>query len=226
MFASALREAAAQCNLGSWEPPFNHTGAVTSGPCDTQNFPPGNRWRKLAVGTIVRDYHSTAVLLEDGSILTGGGDSREYVDGSATQCQYNTGRQAQAGAFDYQVFRPDYLTCGGPRPQILASSPTVLNYGQTAVISYSGLPGGVSISKVTLVRPGSVTHHADPNQRCVQLNFVNLVPVEGGPNQVSISMPTLQSGVLPRGYYMLHLVSNQNVATQGVPSAAHWVRVQ
>ena len=34
-----------------------------------------------------------------------------------------------------------------------------------------------------------------------------------------------EHGILPRGYYMLFLTNNQTVATQGVPSVAHWVKV-
>ena len=80
---------------------------------------------------------------------------------------------------------------------------------------------GTTIQKVTLVRAGSVTHHHDGNQRCVQLNMVL-----SDNNRVRIFIPALEHGILPRGYYMLFLVNNQAVVTQGVSSVGHWVRVE
>ena len=77
------------------------------------------------------------------------------------------------------------------------------------------MPNAVSISKAVLVRTGSVTHHADHNQRVVSLEYIPNPELR----QLQVQMPA-PSYVVPRGYYMLFLVSSQ-----GVPSVATWVKV-
>ena len=69
---------------------------------------------------------------------------------------------------------------------------------------------------LTLSLPG---HHSDSNQRLVQLNFQH---VSDGTIQVTV--PTLASGIiLPRGIYMLFLLSLQDGVL--VPSVAEWAKV-
>lgn len=89
---------------------------------------------------------------------------------------------------------------------------------QQIPVEYDELPFGVWVDHAVLVRAGSVTHHCDPNQRCVRLataqDPAGLIP------QVLVDVPA-SSYLLPRGYYMLFLVTNQ-----GVPSEAAWVQVQ
>jgi len=71
------------------------------------------------------------------------------------------------------------------------------------------------------MRPGSVTHHSDGNQRCVELDKTTPQP-----GKLRIIMPTKSAGILPRGYYMLFIVNNVIQTTQGVPSKAFWVEVR
>ena len=77
------------------------------------------------------------------------------------------------------------------------------------------------------MRPGAVTHHYDSDQRCVQLT-VQTVP---GSSQIqlwtTLGIPqkntpnTPSENRAPKGYYMMFLVTNA-----GVPSVAHWVKLQ
>lgn len=60
-------------------------------------------------------------------------------------------------------------------------------------VTYSGLPVGVTIERVTLLRAGSVTHHADCNQRYIQLSFQHLDT--GG---LRVKTPKVENGTLPR----------------------------
>ena len=193
--------------------------------------PPGSQWRLMASHSIIRDYHSTALLLPSGKVISAGGEYRRYLAEGLGGCASPTKTPRPPGATDYQVFVPDYLFCGNPRPIIegLRNSSTgqltsTLNYNGEYTITYTGLPEGVIISKVTLLRPGSVTHHSDNNQRCVGLSLMDSAPTI--PASVKVKVPSKNSGILPRGFYMMFLVSSQTVSTQGVPSAALWVDVR
>lgn len=185
--------------------------------------PMGSRWRTLAShAPIIRDYHSTLVTLPDGRVLAGGGDNRHnQATGGCPLGSSGIGVNAVA---DYQIYDPDYLTSGYPRPVITipdnAQPEPTWPYGSMQTVGYAPLPDGVSIQKVMLLRPGSVTHHADVNLRAVQLDFIT-----SGPGRLSVFVPTKLSGKLPRGFYMLFLVSSQIAVTQGIPSLAAWVKI-
>lgn len=81
-----------------------------------------------------------------------------------------------------------------------------------------------TIERVVLMRPGSVTHSFDFDQRYVQVPF----QVTGsGTLQITALPPKPGTGVpsttaaAPDGHYMLWLLSSQ-----GTPSEAKWVELQ
>jgi galactose oxidase len=101
-------------------------------------------WSTLAPMGTYRGYHSVALLLPDGRVLSAGG----------------------LGGQTMQVFSPPYLFRGA-RP-VITSAPDVLNYGQGFMISTAE---AASIAQVTLVRLPSVTHAFDQNQRFFRMSF-------------------------------------------------------
>src|SRR5439155_10497778 len=78
---------------------------------------------------------------------------------------------------------------------------------------FAGPPDGASITKVTLIRTGSVTHAFDMNQRISKLTFG---ATSGGLNVNAPSDPNLA----PPGYYMLFILNSN-----GVPSVAKIVQL-
>src|ERR1051326_9166656 len=92
-----------------------------------------------------RGYHSTALLLPDGRVLSAGGN---------------------VGGPNAQLFSPPYLFAGA-RPSI-NSAPTSAGYGQTVFV---GTPDVTAISQVTFIRAGSTTHTNDMSQRFMRLSF-------------------------------------------------------
>jgi hypothetical protein len=125
--------------------------------------PDTGNWTTLASSTAFRGYHSVAVLVPDGRVLTAGGSANSEANG--------------------EFFSPPYLF-NGARPAI-ASAPTQVSYGQNFFV---GTPDAASITKVTWVRLSSVTHAFNANQRFNQLSFT---PASGGLNVTAPSGPTL-----------------------------------
>jgi hypothetical protein len=95
--------------------------------------------------TVYRGYHSTALLLPDGRVLSAGGEQ--------------TGASAE-------IYSPPYLFKGA-RPTI-TSGPSSVRYGQVFSVA---TPDAANISQVTWIRLGSVTHSFNQNQRLNHLQF-------------------------------------------------------
>jgi hypothetical protein len=94
--------------------------------------------------TVYRGYHSTAVLLPDGRVLSSGGDNNPTAE----------------------VYSPPYLFRGA-RPTI-SSAPSAVSYGASFFV---GTPDATSISKISLVRLSSVTHTHNFDQLLNNLAF-------------------------------------------------------
>ncbi len=198
----------------------NHYGCSTTPALQPELYRAG-AWKLMAATTVVRDYHSTALLLPDGRVITTSGESRRFGPGT---CPRPSTATANLSNVDYQAFSPPYLHCGLPRPVIRfpAAPGSALDwrYGAVRSVQYVAPPAGTSIASMALVRAGSVTHHCDPNQRVVNLSFQYVPPPEGGDPALQLTVPA-NSNLLPEGYYMLFLVDNH-----GTPSVATWVQVQ
>ena len=165
----------------------------------------GSGWQPLATANPVspRGEHSTALLLRNGNVLLAGGDLRSS---------------------DSETFVPPQLCGTNPRPQWVTPPPSIIMYATNYEVEYD-LPTGATISKVVLMRPGSVTHATNFEQRYVQLSFAVSSPGKltftgpaGKPGRVTLPA---NSNAAPEGYYMLFLVSGQ-----GTWSVAQWVNLQ
>ncbi|WP_460725946.1 galactose oxidase-like domain-containing protein [Lysobacter rhizosphaerae] len=158
--------------------------------------PVANTWTAGATAQRMRLYHSTALLLPDATVLTLGGGA--------------IGPELNLNA---EIYYPPYLfnTDGTPaaRP-IISSAPMTIDPGQTITL---GTPDASSISRVTLVKAGSVTHSFNMDQRFLELPFT----VAG--NELQATLPT-NPFETPPGFYLLFIHNNQ-----GVPSEAAMVRI-
>lgn len=171
----------------------NACGAVFAG--EIWN-PATETFSTMASAKEVRVYHSTALLLTDGRVLTGGGG------------QPASGDCSDADHYTVEFYSPPYLFKGA-RPAI-TSAPTSVGYGQTFFVE---TPDATAITKVNWVRLGSVTHAFDMNQRINRLAFSQAT---GGLN---VTAPTSAS-LCPPGDYMLFILNGT-----GVPSVAKIMRI-
>jgi hypothetical protein len=145
--------------------------------------PTTETWRTLASASVPRLYHSTALLLPDGRVLSAGSGN-------------DTGAVDQTRG---QIFSPPYLFKGA-RPTI-TSAPDVIAYGGTFLVQ---TPDAASIASVSLIRPGAVTHAFDEDQRYLSLAFT------ASAGMLSIQAPA-NANLAPPGYYMLFLVGTNGV---------------
>jgi Domain of unknown function (DUF1929)/Ricin-type beta-trefoil lectin domain len=160
-------------------------------------------WTTLASASRIRQYHSTAVLLPDGRVMTGGGG---ICGGCVTQGYLEK---------NIEYFTPPYLYKKdgsgelATRPVISAAPASVgINTPFTVTSDQAA-----SVAKVALVGLSDVTHGQDQGQRYIPLRFSK------SGTTLTVTGPQT-GGVAPPGYYMLFIVG-----ADGVPSVAKMVLV-
>jgi len=186
----------------------NSTGAslidMNGGVYNAERWDPATgQWTTLAAQAVTRQYHSTALLLPDGRVLSSGGG----ICGTCDQVGYL--------AKNAEVFTPPYLFKKdgsgqlAPRPEI-TGAPGTVGYGTSFQIA---TPNAASIQKVGLVRLGSQTHSVEMEQRYVPLSFT------AGAGSLTATVPANMNTAVP-GVYMLFVVD-----TSGVPSVSRMVQL-
>ncbi|WP_328473261.1 ThuA domain-containing protein [Actinoplanes sp. NBC_00393] len=156
--------------------------------------PDTGNWSEVAVPyEHARLYHSAALLLPDGRVMMGGGGTpgpRNYTD--------------------VEYYSPSYLFNGdqlAPRP-VINTAPAAIGYHGNFAITASG-----TVSRVTLVRNGSVTHGFNNDQ-----NFQDLAFSQSG-GTVTVTAPA-NGTYAPPGSYMLFVWD-----AAGTPSVAKIVKI-
>lgn len=155
---------------------------------------------RMADPTVGRNYHSEALLLPDGRLITLGSDPL-----------YSDSGNKRPGTFEQriEIYSPPYLF-QGDRPEI-ASGPVQVERGDTV---WFGSPGARAIKSARLVRPSAVTHVTDVEQRSIKLD----IAFNG--DGIDVNIPD-SAGLVPSGWYMLFVTDGN-----GAPSKAHWVHVR
>jgi hypothetical protein len=163
--------------------------------------PSTNTFTRAADPTVGRDYHSEALLLPDGRVVTFGsnplfGDKNDTLPPTFEK--------------RIEIYTPAYLYQGGKRPEVTGGT-TQTARGGSAQFS---TPDASKIATVRLMRPSSVTHVTDVQQRSIALNFTKTA------TGITTDIPK-NPALVPSGWYMLFVTDKQ-----GVPSVARWVHVK
>ena len=167
---------------------------------DTSQFTPElfnpatNSFSQMAPISIPRNYHSTALLMLDGTVMNGGG-------GLCGSCSTNH--------YDAQIWSPPYLfnAAGGPatRPVINSISTNAIKVGSVLTINTNS-----AVTKVSLVRMGSTTHTVNTDQRRIAFNTLT----GAGTNSYQITIPGDQGKAVP-GYWMVFAINAAGTPSVG-----------
>ncbi|AMM24985.1 galactose oxidase-like domain-containing protein [Variovorax sp. PAMC 28711] len=143
-----------------------------------------------------RNYHSIALLLMDGRVMSGGG-----------------GLCGCAGDHpDAEIYTPPYLLApdGSPAPRpALTDAPARATWGDTIAVKTDR-----AVARFSLVRMASTTHSVNTDQRRIPVSFT------GSAGDYALSIPT-DRGMLLTGNYMLFALD-----AKGVPSVARTISIR
>lgn len=158
--------------------------------------PATQTFRDMADISVPRNYHSIALLLVDGRVLSAGGGL----------CGCPADHQ------DAQVFSPPYLYNAdgtlAPRP-VITSAPGAINNGQAFNVTATA-----GMQRFTMIKLSSTTHANNTD-----LRFLNVPFTEMSSGQYDLTSHANEN-VLTPGYYFLFAIN-----AQGVPSIAEIVQV-
>lgn len=143
---------------------------------------PGAGWSLGPSMTYQRGYHSSAILLADGSVLMGGDPPGP---GNVPT--------------PHERYYPSYYLMTRP---VINASPASATYGNTFTIQSPDAP---SINDVVLLRPGAVTHGFNMSQR-----FVGCSVIGRNANSIEVQAPP-NGNVAPPGYYLLFILNGGRV---------------
>jgi Domain of unknown function (DUF1929) len=165
--------------------------------------PATDTWRPGAVASVVRMYHSVALLMPDGRVMTTSGNPPPY--GHLVPWQPPQPNEEM----QIEMYSPPYMFVNG-RPAI-GQVTGEWHYGQAIDIA-TAQPGNVLWAE--LIRSGVTTHAFDNSQRLVDLP-IN-ARAQGLLTVHAPATPTLA----PPGWYMLFLI-DQNY----IPSTSTWIHL-
>jgi len=152
--------------------------------------PSTGKWTIGRSGARPRLYHSIALLLPDASVLVAGGGAPGPVVNLHAEIYYPPYLYNSSGNF---ASRPN-----------TDSAPATLNIDETFSVDV----GGTTISRVTLVKTGAVTHSFNMDQRFLELSFTQ------SSGTLFVQTPS-NPNIAPPGYYLLFVFNKRRVPSVG-----------
>jgi galactose oxidase len=151
-----------------------------------------------------RTYHSTAILLPDGTVFVGGGG----------QC----GVGCAQNHLNAEILTPPYLLnangTAATRP-VISAAPTSGTLGSTLSVTTTG-----PVTSFVLMRLSATTHTVNNDQRRIPLTITQTTAGKNGAEVYTLAMPSADPGVVLPGYYMLFALNSS-----GVPSVSATVQI-
>lgn len=142
-------------------------------------------WMHTAPQRIPRLYHSVALLMPDGKVITAGSNPMRKTE-----------------ELRIEVFWPPYLFLG-ERPELRLDAEQA-GYGSTLTATATG-----DLREASLLHPTSTTHSSDNDQRLIDLPFT----VDPG-GTLTLTMPS-NPALAPPGWYLVVVVDTAGVPSIG-----------
>jgi hypothetical protein len=165
------------------------TGGLDGGVCEL--FDPRNPAAGWVIGPAMkytRTYHSSFILLADGTIV--GGGAPPDADPPAVYTPH-------------ERFFPDYTDMLRP---VISAAPATINYGANFTIN---TPNAADITEVVLLRAGATTHGYNMSQRGIELVIAGL-----GAGTLDVEAPP-QANLAPPGWYLMFILNASRVPSIG-----------
>lgn len=218
----------------TWSNVFNdsngntiYTESMTQNPTYTPVLydpekPLGSRLTRTGFGSskVARLYHSSAVLVADGSILVGG--SNPHMDVALNLPKTIAGITTYPTTYELEKWYPDYYFEDRPQPSGLPSS---IMYGGntwsfTMDAKYMGSSANAkaAATKIMVVRPGFSTHAMNMGQRAIQLEHSYTVNDDGSVKYTVMPMPSNVNIYQPGPAFLF-------VTINGIPSKGKYIIV-
>jgi hypothetical protein len=153
--------------------------------------PVSETWTDLPSASVPRTYHQTAILMMDGRVWNAG-----------------TTPDKLTKILEVEIFNPWYTS--ETRPTI-SGDPTGGAFGSTITIP---TPDAADITKVSLIRQSSCTHHYNTDQRLIWLQVESKAS-----SSVTVKAP-INDKLAPPGMYLIHVLSEA-----GVPSTGKFIKM-
>jgi hypothetical protein len=185
------------------------------------SLPVGSRLTNAGfqASTIARLYHSSAILVPDGSVVIAGSNPHQDV---AIDMPLGTTPQAFNTTYEVEKWYPPYYNKPRPAPQGLPSyilyGGSTFNFTMDAKFMGSQANFLASKTKVMVIRPGFSTHAMNMGQRSLQLASTYTVNSDGSVEYMVNPMPTNQN-IFVAGPALLFVTIN------GVPSLGKMVQI-
>jgi len=155
--------------------------------------PVTEKFQTMAPSKIPRTYHSVALLLPDGRVMSAGGGL--------------CGKGCSANHFDAEIFTPpNFFEANGSlasRPKF-SGAPIVTRLGSQFTVKVTSQ--GVSVASFVLMRMGATTHSVNNDQRRVPLT------TSCSTTKCTLIVPA-DAGIALPGYYMLFAMSTAGVCS-------------
>lgn len=132
-----------------------------------------------------RLYHSSAILLADGSVLVGGDP------------------MAGVGPTPHERYYPSYYNLARP---VISNAPALVSFGAAITIT---TPSPGAVMRVVLMRPGAVTHGFNMSQRAIECEITAQTATT-----ITVTAPP-NGNVAPPGPYLLFIVDDNRVPSLG-----------
>lgn len=154
-------------------------------------------WTTVEPAAVGRRYHSTALLLPDGTV---------WHAGSNGTLDFELPDDEQVAELRVEIYRPPYMQAVD-RPRVV-NAPDHVEPGEQFDVDFTTAH---EIDRVVFLRNGSVTHGFNSDQRMITAAFTKTTN-----HRLRVTAPPNHS-IAPAGFYMLWLIDTEGSPCERAP---------